>query len=209
MKIDLHVHSCYSSDSSITPEEIPFYAREAGLDGVAVIDHDRLDGALKIAEETDFFIIPGMEIASAHGHIVGLNVREPIRNELSADETVDRIHEAKGIAVACHPTGFLKGGLGKHTSSKFDAVEVINSSALPFGYSVRRNQSIAIRLGKSQVAGSDAHYGPEIGCAYTLIDAELNADDVLKAIKNGFCKPFGQAIPFSLRLRRIVAQRLR
>ena len=209
LKIDLHVHSQYSADSSITPEEIVFYAKRCGLDGVAVTDHDRLDGALKIARDLDFLIIPGVEIASLDGHVVGLNVHESIPAKLSVDETVNRIHESGGIAIACHPVGLFKGGLGTRASSRFDAIEVINSSAIPFSYTVRQNERIASSLGKARVAGSDAHYGPEIGYAYTLVDSGLSADEVVKAISKGLCEPFGRGIPLTLRLKKIFAVRRR
>ena len=202
LKIDLHVHTHYSYDSMITPEELVLYAKKRGLDSVAVTDHDRIDGALKIAKETDFLIIPGMEISSLNGHIVALNVQEQIPSRLSVDETVDKIHEAGGIAVACHPVTPFKVGLGKHTNSKFDAVEVINASAFPFNYSVKHSQRIASRLGIARVAGSDAHYGPEIGYAYTLVDAELEVEEIIKALSKGLCQPFGRAIPLTTRLKR-------
>ena len=204
LKIDMHVHSCYSVDSVITPEELVFYAKKRGLDGVAVTDHDNLEGPLKIAAETDFLILPGIEVRSSDGHVLGLNVKELIPPGMNATETVNRIHDAGGIAVACHPSGLFKGGLGKRTNSSFDAVEVINSSAFPFGHSVTQSTKIASRLGKPRLAGSDAHYGPEIGCAYTIVNAEANANDVIKAICRGLCQPFGKAIPWTVRLKRIV-----
>jgi predicted metal-dependent phosphoesterase TrpH len=202
LKIDLHVHTCYSHDSLITPEDLIFYAKKRGLDGVAVTDHDRIDSALKIARETDFLIIPGIEISSLNGHIVGLNVHEAIPPKLDADETVDRIHKAGGLAVACHPVTFFKESIGKHTSSKFDAVEVINASAIPFHYSVKRGEKLASQLRKAKIAGSDAHYGPEIGCAYTLVDAELEPEQVIEALSKGLCQPFGKAVPLGMRLKR-------
>ena len=205
IKIDLHVHTHYSRDSLITPEELVIYAKKAGLDGVAVTDHDRLDGALKIARETDFFIVPGMEISSSNGHIVALNVQEVIPKGLDADETVDRIHRAGGIAVACHPVTFYKGSLRKHVSSKFDAVEVINASSFPFNYSVKNAQKIASRLGIPRVAGSDAHYSSEIGYAHTLVDASLDVDDVMRSIHRGSCQPFGKAIPIKVKLKKELA----
>jgi predicted metal-dependent phosphoesterase TrpH len=205
IKIDLHVHTHYSRDSLITPEELVVYAKKAGLDGVAITDHDRLDGALKIARETDFFIVPGMEISSSNGHVVALNVQEVIPKGLDADETVDRIHRAGGIAVACHPVTFFKGSLRKHVSSKFDAVEVINASSFPFNYSVKNAQKIASRLGIPRVAGSDAHYPPEIGYAYTLVDASSNVDEVVRSIHKGSCQPFGRAIPTKVKLKKELA----
>ena len=202
LSIDLHVHTRYSVDSVITFKELVFYSKKRGLDGVAVTDHDRLDGALKMARETDFLIVPGIEISSLNGHIIGLNVQEEVSEGLSVGETVDRIHDAGGVAIACHPVVLFKGGLGKLVNSDLDAVEVINSSALPFGYSVKRARRLASNLGLARVAGSDAHYGPEIGFAYTLVDAESGADEIAKAIEKGLCQPFGEAIPFSIRLKR-------
>lgn len=202
IRIDLHVHSMYSVDSTIRPEQLPLYARKRGLDGVAVTDHDRLDSALKISRESNFLILPGMEVTSLDGHIVGLNLKESVPKGLTAEETVDRIHDAGGIAIACHPSAFFKGSLGECATSRFDAIEVINSSAIPFRYSVRHSEELASRLGISRVAGSDAHYGPEIGCAYTAVKAELVAQDIVSAIKKGMCQPFGKGIPLSMRLKR-------
>lgn len=202
LKIDFHVHTQYSHDAMITVEELVHYAKKRGLDGVAITDHDRLEGAIKIAKETDLLVIPGVEVSSLNGHVVALNIRENIPRNLSADETVDRIHEAGGKAIACHPIGFLKGGLGKHVNSKFDAVEVINASAFPFNYSVRQCRKLASTIGIAQVAGSDAHYGPEIGYAYTVISAEPTVEDVIKALTKGLCEPFGKAIPIQLRVKR-------
>jgi predicted metal-dependent phosphoesterase TrpH len=45
LKIDLHVHTCYSEDALTTPEEVVYYARKKGLDGVAITDHETLKKA--------------------------------------------------------------------------------------------------------------------------------------------------------------------
>jgi len=202
LKIDLHVHTIYSHDSLVTAKDLIFYARKRGLDGVAITDHDRIDGAFKIAKETDFLIIPGIEISSSKGHIIGLDVDELVPPKLGVDETLDRIHEAGGIAVACHPITFFKESLKGRISSRFDAIEVVNSSAFPFKYSVRRSEEIASRLGIPRVAGSDAHYGPEIGYAYTLVNAESEVGEVVNAIRKSLCSPHGKAIPITMRLKK-------
>ena len=202
MKIDLHVHTCYSRDSIITLEKLVSYARRQGLDGVAITDHDTVRGAIDMMKRTDLLIIPGIEVTSADGHIVGLNLQDWIPRGLSAEETVDRIHEASGIAVACHPSALFKGSIGHKTSAKFDAVEVVNSSAIPFSRSVTKGEEIASRLNKSRVAGSDAHYGPEIGCAYTDIDDGDTVDNIVRAILRGACEPRGGAMPPVIRLKR-------
>lgn len=193
---DLHVHTTYSSDSLITPEDLVYYSKKRGLTAVAVTDHDKLEGAYEIAKETDFLVIPGMEISSGEGHIVALNIKEPIPKDLSARETVERIHRAGGVAVACHPFVSFKGCLRDRVCETFDAIEVINARAVPYRKSVKLAQETAERLNLSQVAGTDAHYGPQIGYGYTVIDAEdTTVEAVCRAIVAGRCQPFGQAVP--------------
>jgi predicted metal-dependent phosphoesterase TrpH len=201
VKADLHVHTTYSSDSVITPKELVLYARQRGLTAVAVTDHDQVDGARRIAKETDFLIIPGTEVSSLGGHIVGLNVQEAMPKGLSADETVDRIHQAGGVAIACHPFALFKGSVGKYVNEKFDAVETKNASSFPFKSAAKKAELLANRFGLPKVAGTDAHIGQAIGYAYTVIEAEPNVEAILKAIVEGRCKPFGGPIPFSMRIR--------
>jgi predicted metal-dependent phosphoesterase TrpH len=204
VKADLHVHTVYSHDALITPKDLVYYAKKRGLTAVAVTDHDTVDGAPKIAKDTDFLIIPGIEVSSRNGHIIGLNVREPIPRGLSPDETVEKIHGAGGIAVACHPFALFKGSLGKHASNKFDAVETINSQAFPFNRCVRKATQIAESFRLPCVAGTDAHYGPAIGYAYTLIDAEPSIEAIARSIIRGQCQPFGKPVPMTLTLKRQV-----
>ncbi len=202
LRIDLHVHTYFSPDSVITPKDLFYYVKKRGLDGVAITDHDRVDGALRMIKEKSFLVIPGIEISSQNGHIIGLNVNDVVPPELSAEETVERIHEAGGLAVACHPVTFLKKSLKGSITSHFDAVEVINSLAFPFKYSIRHSRRVALSLGIAQVAGSDAHYGPEIGNAYTVLDSDSEIENVIEAIRRGSCSPCGRATPFRIRLER-------
>ena len=196
IRADLHVHTTYSKDSLITPQDLVYYAKKRGLNAVAVTDHNQLEGARKIAKETDFLVIPGMEVSSRDGHIVALNVRELIPKGLSAVETVERIHKAGGVAIACHPYVYFKGCLRENVCGTFDAVEVINARAFPFKNSVKKAEESAERLGLSRVAGTDAHYGPQIGYAYTVIEAaEPSVEAIAKAIVDGDCQPFGQPVP--------------
>jgi predicted metal-dependent phosphoesterase TrpH len=209
VRADLHVHTVYSADSLITPKELVFYAKKNGLTAVAVTDHNRIEGALKIAKETDFPIIPGIEVSSKDGHIVGLNVTEVIPRGLSAEVTVDKIHKAGGVAIACHPYALFKGSIGKNVSAKFDAIETINARAFPFGRSRRKAEEIAKSLGLPRVGGTDAHYGPQIGYGYTIIDSEPNIEAIAKAIVNGQCQPSGKPVPLILNIKQEYQRLLR
>jgi predicted metal-dependent phosphoesterase TrpH len=202
LKIDLHVHTVCSKDSFITGEDLVYYAKKRGLDGVAITDHDSVGGFQGFRGEVDLLLIPGIEVSSGEGHVLGYGLDVVVEKGRSFVETIDLIHEAGGLAVVAHPTAFFKGISEKRLVGGFDAVEVVNASAVPFRYSVRKNRRLAVRLGLPQVGGSDAHNGPEIGVAYTLVDAERKVDGVLEAIRRGHVEPGGRGIPWGLRLRR-------
>ena len=113
---------------------------------------------------------------------------------------MERIHKAGGIAIACHPHALFKGSIGQHVTAKFDAVETINASSFPFRSASSKAEKLAERFGLPRVAGTDAHYGPVIGCAYTVIDSELNVESILKAIVDGRCEPAEGSISLRTRI---------
>ena len=78
--VDLHVHST-ASDGSCPPEAVISLAVQAGLDAIALTDHDTVDGipaAQNAADAAGIRLIPGIEVSSIyHGteiHILGLFV---------------------------------------------------------------------------------------------------------------------------------------
>ena len=99
---------------------------------------------------------------------------------------MERIHKAGGVAIACHPYVYFKGCLREKVCETFDAIEVINARAFPFKNSVKKAEETAERLKLSRVAGTDAHYGPQIGYGYTVIEAaEPSVEAIAKAIVEG------------------------
>lgn len=199
LKIDLHVHTCYSPDAVTTLKEVITHSKKRGLDGVAITDHDTLAGALKL-QNSNLIVISGIEITTLSGHLLALNVTTPIPPKLDINETIQRIHEAGGIAVAPHPTLFYKSAPSRQTAS-YDAIEVMNSAAIPFQLFTYLNQKLATRLSLPQTAGSDSHYGPEIGAAYTVIEADPDVDEIVWAIKKGATIPVGKSMPWRMRLK--------
>jgi len=201
LRVDFHVHSKYSSDSVITTKDLVKYAKKRSLDAIAITDHNQIKGALDIAKKIELLIIPSIEISTKSGHLVGLNVRKSIPKGMSVDETVDFIHDEGGLAVACHPYAWFKKSLGDKITKKFDAIETINSSAIPFGGNTKKAKKTAKRLNLAQIAGTDAHIPQSIGLAYTLLEAEPTIEDIVKAISERRCSTFGQPVSISLRLK--------
>ena len=207
LKIDLHLHTHYSEDATTTLKEVVSHAKKRGLDGVAITDHDTTRGARKLVKQRpkNFIIIPSVEVSSLHGHVLALNITEPITPKLSLTETVEEIRQKGGTAVIAHPAVVLKTGLGHKISSasNIDAIEVINAAAFPFFLSNYLSRRLAQRLGLPETGGSDAHHPQEIGKAYTMVNADSNLDDIIEAIRKGKTTPLGKPIPWALRLQRI------
>ncbi|PKH38913.1 hypothetical protein SAMN05192575_103417 [Nocardioides alpinus] len=70
MRIDLHTHSS-ASDGTDTPGELVRAAKAAGLDVVALTDHDAMSGwgeAARAAEEVGIALVPGLEISTKFRH---------------------------------------------------------------------------------------------------------------------------------------------
>lgn len=68
MRIDLHTHS-RASDGTDTPAGLVRAAVDAGLDVLAITDHDTSGGwaeAAAAADETGLTLVPGMEISTRH-----------------------------------------------------------------------------------------------------------------------------------------------
>jgi len=198
MFFDLHIHSKYSYlDSVAEIGDIIKVAKKAGMGAIAISDHDAIEGSLKAAKlsSKELIIIPSMEISSVDGHIIGLGIKELVKRDMPAAETVEKIHALGGIAIAAHPYDTLRRGVGDLSwKVGFDAVEV-NGHCL---YGNGKAESEAKKHGKSVVGGSDAHSANEIGIICTRVDGK-SAEEILENIKKGLCKPAYKKNPVSLK----------
>ena len=209
LKIDLHVHTCYSYDSNTSLKEVLKYSKFRGLNGVAITDHGTVKGALKlqrICKNTDFIVIPGSEIKIMGGHLLALNIEENINPKTEFIEIIEKIHELGGIAVLSHPFSIFKGASRKLLTSIriFDAIETVNASAVPFNLSSFFGRKYAATYSIPETAGSDAHTPDIIGLAYSIIDAESSSENIIEAVRKGNTKVYGRGVPIYLRIKKFI-----
>jgi len=190
MKFELHCHTKYSTsniplDGMEEPATIVRHAKRIGLAGIAITDHDVNKGwkeARLEAKKQGIIFIPGMEVSSSRGHILALGISDRIENNLSIEETVERIHESGGVAVASHPFDIRGFGV-RDEFVKADAVEVFNGLSLD-RFSNWLTKSRVEKAGMPVTSGSDAHTLGMIGKAGISADAD-DIDSLLKAIREG------------------------
>ncbi|MDY7042274.1 MAG: PHP domain-containing protein, partial [Chloroflexota bacterium] len=103
IKIDLHVHTCYSRDSTNSPEAIIEACRRRGLDKIAVTDHNTIAGALALRELAPDLVIVGEEIKTSDGELIAFFVAEEIPAWLPLEETITRLRAQGAIIGVSHP----------------------------------------------------------------------------------------------------------
>lgn len=165
-KVDLHVHSHYSHDGCMRPDEIIQYAKAKGLDAVAICDHDHF-----FADEIgDYPVIRGCEFSTPYGHLLGLFLTAPIEEKDFA-AIVGAIHAQGGIAVLAHP--FQHKRDVESVAHLVDGVEVWNSRACRKNKAANdQARDYARRHDLLWFGGSDAHVPEEIGNAVLTVEGE-------------------------------------
>jgi predicted metal-dependent phosphoesterase TrpH len=196
--IDLHCHSRFSADGVAEPESLVREARERGLHGFAITDHNT-SACVDYFEQHGFLnkeglpvdgllIIPGQEITTADGHLLALGVSMPDNLKgIPALEAVTLIHQAGGLAIPPHPYDFFRAGIREPVleTLDIDALEVFNAATTLKRYN-KQAFNYAQGRGLPMTASSDAHDSAALGTAYSILEAEeFSVRGVLEAIRKG------------------------
>ena len=166
----LHAHTWHSFDCLLAPAAYLAYARRAGLDFLAITDHNTLDGARELARlgrDHPVEIVIGAEYATDRGDVIGLFLTDDVASR-RFDEVIAEIRAQGGLALLPHP--YRGRDSDPARIAAVDLVETFNARS-----SADANASAladAERLGVPQVAGSDIHTTWELLRNGTLVTLE-------------------------------------
>ena len=214
LKIDFHVHTKASKDGVSSIQEIVVAAKNRGLDGFAITDHDVAMSPKKaevISEESGIIVLPGIEVSTRSGHLILLCPENELPKNPTLMEVLEIAKHWNSPVIIPHPMDHLSHGLGEviirsiHQTSP--AIEVFNASTF-FVYN-KKAKRVAKELGLYEVGGSDAHVASAVGCAYTIVDAEeRTCEGVIGGLRSGKTRAFGAYMSitslFELSLRRLL-----
>ena len=206
---ELHAHTTHS-DGALTPRELLEAAAQAGLDFIAVTDHNTttaLDAISRGPARAGLpMVIPGLELTTFYGHAVALGVREYIpwhKAEIDGgmNGLASTVHEMGGLFVIAHPfsPGYpvCAGCQWEYENTDMSVVDLMEVWSGPWQRGILWNVP-AVRWWEAElaqgrritgVAARDAHRRQELfkpGTADTCVWARsLTLEAILEGLKSG------------------------
>lgn len=193
---DLHIHTIFSYDASASVRAVLERAERAGLDVIAVTDHDEILGSLRardLAHRYGLEAMPGIEITTAEGDLLAFQVTRKIPRGRPLIDTILEVGQLGGFCIAPHP---MAGGLGMKSLSATSiaaalrhpeapgillGIEAYNATALD-RKSNHYARILAEHYGLAQTGNSDAHVAGALGLGATKFTGQT-ASDLLQALR--------------------------
>ena len=137
MRFDHHLHTAkHSPDSIIDPWELIEHAREIGLDGVVITEHDYQWEADELAglaaRATSLRVFSGVEVSTLEGHflVYGLPSLEDVFPGIKLAELLPLVHRHQAAIVGAHPFRWdqpFDAIVAQH-GPVFDALELVSNN---------------------------------------------------------------------------------
>lgn len=219
--VDLHFHTHYS-DGVNSVGDVARQAEAMGI-GIAITDHNEIQGAVEIDKYKRILSVPGIEVTSREGShlllyfydIPSLKAfyREDVKpymgngvmssTLLDMEDLIRRARRFKTVIVFPHPycaayTGVCNLQFPKERLDRLfhsaDGIEVLNAGNLN-----KWNLQCAVlgfNLDKGIVGGSDGHSLTHMGGALTYAECNRTRKGILDAIRKKQTKVIGKEIAF-------------
>jgi predicted metal-dependent phosphoesterase TrpH len=201
MKFDLHLHTSRHSPDSIMPAQIMVQrAREIGLNGVVITEHDWLwaeDELDELRAAADgLVVLAGIEVSAREGHFLVYGVTDPfaVSHGIGVADLCREVHRQGGAVVAAHPYRWNQpfDDILARERPDLDGLELMSNNM--DGDTRRRAAALNGRLKLAGLGNSDAHRVETLGCCYTEFAAPIrDMGDLVAAIRARQTAPFDRA----------------
>lgn len=190
---NLHAHTT-KSDGVFQIEELVRNYEALGYDFLVITDHNKITPIENINPE--ILVLLGSEISTDKGHIVAVNLKEPIKPNQPSQEVIDAINAQGGIAIIAHPNW---GENFCHWQQKdlfslqnYAGIEIFNGNILRDNGSPLASDRWDMLLSRGHkcwcYAVDDTHNELDIANGWTMVLVdEINADSIVKALREGRC----------------------
>lgn len=192
--VDMHVHTVRgAADSSLKPEQLSEVAKQIGLTGVNITEHDRMweDHLLKeFREQSGLFVNRGMEVSTDMGHILAVGLTGYVPGIRKAKELRAVLDDLGGFMIVAHPfrhffdpIHFRREGRPPFEMTPEEAAErmsifgLVDDIEVANGGTHAKENQFALRvarvLGKRGVGASDCHSTQGVGYYVTVFEEDL------------------------------------
>jgi predicted metal-dependent phosphoesterase TrpH len=201
MKFDLHMHTTrHSPDSRMDPLMMLRQARQIGLDGVVITEHDWLwtEPELEVLRSLGegLVVLAGIEVTAREGHFLVYGVTNPfaVARGIGVAELCREVHRQGGAVVAAHPFrwGQPFEEILEEERPDLDGLEMMSNNM--DAECRRRTATVQARLGLAGLGNSDAHHEDVLGVCWTEFPAGVRtAADLVAAIRGRRTVPHERA----------------
>jgi predicted metal-dependent phosphoesterase TrpH len=197
MRFDHHLHtSRHSPDSEIDPLDLIVRARQVGLDGLVITEHDYQWEPGELAElaarAAPLRVFSGAEVSAHEGHflVYGLPSLDEVHSGIALAELLSVVRRHEAAIVAAHPFRWgqpFDAIIEKH-GAVFDGLELVSKNITRETRALTR--SILDRHPMGATGSSDAHELSTLGCYFTEFDRPIDSmADFVAAIRNRGGRP--------------------
>lgn len=206
MLIDIHIHTKpISYCSELDAAAMVRRAKEIGLEGVCITEHDAIwskEAISELSAEHEFPVFRGMEVSTDCGHILTFGLHEYVPGIWRAETLRKVVDEAGGVLVVAHP--FRRPWYGVRLRKEYGlsltaeeageekvfklvhGVEVMNGERPEIENSFAAEVSELIGL--FTTGGSDAHTLSAVGKYVTNFhNHPTTEEDLIAELKAGRC----------------------
>jgi hypothetical protein len=192
---DFHVHA-FPGDGALTPGALRDEAARAGLDVIAITNHNQMFTARwaqrSAARTPGPIVIAGQEITNPGYHLIGLGVQRPVDADQPVVAAAADVHAQGGVAVVAHPSWRAYGYHPDDAVMAVDGTELAHynrhrAPVIQRGLTRFFERARDLKPGVAAIGSTDFHGGPvELGTSRTyLFVREQSAAGVLEAIRSG------------------------
>jgi predicted metal-dependent phosphoesterase TrpH len=191
MKFDLHIHTKrHSPDSQIDPHALIRRARQLGLDGVVITEHDWMWTEAELEElraaADGLTVLAGVEVSAREGHFLAYGVRNPfaIPRGIGVADLCREMHRQGGVVVGAHPFrwGQRFDDILQRDRPELDGLELMTNNM--DDECRRRAAEIQQARHLAGLGSSDAHSEDVVGVCYTEFNVAVRSmPELVQAIR--------------------------
>ncbi|MBI4684208.1 MAG: PHP domain-containing protein [Nitrospirae bacterium] len=188
MIMDIHIHTHFSPCSIIKIPKLLCRAREIGLDGICITDHDTIASkpvVEDIANKSEICVIVGLEYTTSDGDFLVFGPVDYIPRDMRAEELYRWVKKEGGVIIPAHPFRSSRP-VTLNILQYSEIIEMLNGRNHSSENESCRNWISKQQNRIKEVGGSDAHTIEEVGKIATVFEKDIyNSDDFIRELQHG------------------------